>query len=143
MPVESYQFDLDDNKNIRLTDLSTMQPVAAYDTIRALNFLTGFQDVRFESLLESLLEKTFIDSVLSTTPKIIITLTDRQGRVNSVKIYKKKGYAGSYTGEKATFEPLDLDRGYALVNDGEEFVLIQYFVFDRITRNLGYFIRRQ
>ena len=140
---ESYQFDLDEEKHIRLTELSSMQPVTAFDTVRTLNFLTGFQDIRFESLLESLLEKTFIDSVLSSTPKIIITLTDQQGKVFQAKIFNKKGFADITAQSLNKMEPVDLDRGYALVNDGEDFVLIQYYTFDRITRNLSYFTRKE
>ncbi len=141
-PGESYQFDLDDNKNIRLTDLSTGLTTPAFDTIRALNFLTGFQDVRFESLLDQLLERSFIDSVIASTPKIMITVTDRQDRVNAIRIFHKKGFAALYHEDGITLEPMDLDRGYAIINGGEDFVLIQYFVFDRITRKFSYFIRR-
>ena len=40
-------------------------------------------------------------------------------------------------------EPFDLDRAYALVNNGQDFVLIQYFVFDRIMRPLQYLTGEQ
>jgi hypothetical protein len=139
---ESFRFDVDDEKNITLTDLTSMQQVTGFDTIRALNFLTAFQDIRFESLLESVVEKNYIDSVLSTAPKTIITLTDRKGQVNEVKIFHKKGFAALYQEDGAALEPFDLDRAYALVNNGEDFVLIQYYVFDRVTRKFSYFIRR-
>ncbi len=110
----------------------------SYDTIRALNFLTAFEDIRFESLLEHLIEKEFIDSVSASTPKTIITLTGRDGRVNSVKIFAKPGFAPLYSDDGAIMEPVDLDRAYALVNDEEDFVLIQYYVFDRVTRPLDF-----
>jgi len=35
----------------------------------------------------------------------------------------------------------DRDRMYALINDDEDFVLIQYFVFDKILRPLSFFTR--
>jgi hypothetical protein len=65
-------------------------------------------------------------------------LTTREGDLNEVKIYYKKGFAALYMEDGAALEPFDLDRAYALVNDGKDFVLIQYFVFDKVTRTLAY-----
>ncbi len=138
-PGQSYRFDVKDNQNISLYALSSGQPVQPFDTMRVLNFLTGFEDIRFESLLEHLIEKEFVDSVSASIPKTIITLTDRQGRVNKVKIFAKGSFAPLFTDDGARMEPVDLDRAYALVNDEEDFVLIQYFVFDRVTRRLDFF----
>ena len=135
-PEQSYQLDVQDKQNITLRALADNQ-VQSYDTLRVLDFLSAFKDIRFESLLEHLIEKEFIDSVTATTPKTIITLTDREGQVNKVKIYTKMGFAPLYSEDGAMMEPLDLDRAYALVNEEEDFVLIQYFVFDQVTRTLS------
>ena len=35
----------------------------------------------------------------------------------------------------------DPERLYALINDDKDFVLIQYYVFDRILRTINYFIK--
>jgi hypothetical protein len=142
-PEESFEVEVHDNQNIILKKLFDNQLVNNYDTIRMLNFLTGFEDIRFESLLVHLIEKEFIDSVSASLPKTIITLTDRGGEVNRVKIFNKPGFASLYTGDGMTVEPYDLDRAYALVNDEEDFVLIQYFVFDRVTRPLGFFTGKE
>jgi hypothetical protein len=142
-PLLSYQFEVQDNQNITLRALNSNQVIEAFDTIRVLNFLTGFQDLRFESLLAHLIEKNFIDSVIASTPKTIITLTDRKGNENRVKIFNKKGFSQLYSGDGATIEPFDLDRAYALVNNEEDFVLIQYFVFDRVTRTLDFFTGKE
>jgi hypothetical protein len=135
---QSYRFDLQDNRNISLHTLPENLTVEVFDTIRALNFLSAFEDIRFESLLEHLVERDFIDSVSATIPKTIITVTDRDGRVNRVKIFAKKSFAPLLAEDGARMEPVDLDRAYALVNDEEDFVLIQYYVFDRVTRTLDY-----
>jgi hypothetical protein len=137
-PEQSYQVDLLDNQHIELRSLASNQIIEDYDTLRVLSFLTSFADVRFESLLEPLIKKEFIDSVKTTTPKTIITLHDRDGKINEVKVFRKKGFAALYMEDGMTMEPADLDRAYALVNDGEDFVLIQYFVFDKVTRTLDY-----
>jgi hypothetical protein len=142
-PEQSYQFDLPDNKHVELRSLLNNQVMPGYDTIRALSFLTSFADLRFESLLDPLLEKSFIDSVRTSTPKTIITLTDRDGKINEVKIFRKNSFAALYNDDGMTMEPLDLDRAYALVNHGEDFVLIQYFGFGRVTRSLDYLLGKE
>ena len=137
-PEESYSVEVKDNQNIILRSLFDNQVVQGFDTARVLNFLTSFEDVRFESLLAHLIEASFIDSVSTSLPKTVITLTDQEGKVNEVKIFTKKGFASLYSEDGALLEPMDLDRAYALVNEGEDFVLIQYYVFDKVTRTLGY-----
>lgn len=135
---ESYQFDLPDSKHVELRSLYNNKIMGSYDTNRVLSFLTSFADIRFESLLDPLLKKEYIDSVRTSTPKTIIILTDRSGKVNEVKIFRKKGFAALYNQNGMAMEPLDIDRAYAVVNHGEDFVLIQYYVFDRVTRTLDY-----
>jgi hypothetical protein len=105
-----------------------------------LDFCLLFRTCALNLLLEHLIEKEFIDSVSASTPKTIITLSDRQGNSNRVKIFAKRSFAPLYSEDGAArMEPVDLDRAYALVNEEEDFVLIQYFVFDVVTRKLDFF----
>jgi hypothetical protein len=65
-------------------------------------------------------------------------VTDTNGISKTVKTFhKKSGYNETdYNGKPL---PYDLDRAYALVNDGKDFTLIQFFVFDKILKPLKYF----
>jgi hypothetical protein len=135
-PAESYLLKVSPDQHISIKALQDNREVDNYDTIRVLNFLTSFNDIRFESLLNNLIPKTTIDSVLATQPSTIITLSSRDGSQNIVKIFKKAGFSQYYNQDGAAMEPADLDRAYALVNKGQDFVLIQYFVFDKVLRNL-------
>jgi len=137
-PGQSCLVEVSDDRQVSLKSLADNQVVAPYDTIRMLNFLTSFNDVRFEALLNKQIEQRTIDSVLATVPQTIITLTTRDGYENMVRIYPKKGFAALYMEDGAALEPFDLDRAYALVNEDKDFVLIQYFVFDKVTRSLDY-----
>lgn len=139
-PQESYLVTVQDSRNITLESLYDERPITAFDTIRMLGLLTSFEDIRFEALLEPLIEKEFIDSVKASMPKTVITLTDRNGTRDEVFVFEKKGFAALYSEDGATLEPMDLDRAYALVNNREDFVLVQYYVFDRVTRPLSYFV---
>jgi hypothetical protein len=135
-PEQSYRVELTEDRDVKLYHFG--DPVPEFDTARILNFLTSFNDIRFEALLNRQIDQHTIDSVLSTRPRTVLRLTTREGDLNEVKIYYKKGFAALYMEDGAALEPFDLDRAYALVNDGKDFVLIQYFVFDKVTRTLAY-----
>jgi subtilase family serine protease len=108
------------------------------DTLRMLNFLSSFADIRFEALLNSLPE-TRKDSVTNSPFLHQITLTNTQGEQNVVTTFTKKKF-GQFIVNEDRLAPLDLDRMYARVNQGKDFVLIQYFVFDKVLRPVNYFI---
>ena len=137
-PEKSYQITVKDDRDIILESLMDGQRALKYDTARMLGFLTSFRDIRYESILTNEPEKSYIDSVLTSKPITIITLTTRDGQVNQVKIFPKAGFSRFYDQDGALLEPFDLDRAYALVNNGQDIVLVQYFVFDRIMRPLQY-----
>ena len=137
-PEKSYQITVKDDRDIILESLMDGQRALKYDTARMLGFLTSFRDIRYESILTNEIEKSYIDSVLTSKPITIITLTTRDGQVNQVKIFPKAGFSRFYDQDGALLEPFDLDRAYALVNNGQDIVLVQYFVFDRIMRPLQY-----
>jgi hypothetical protein len=137
-PQQSYVLEVGEDRSVTLAGLFDRQPVQDYDTIRVLNFMTAFQDIRYESLLNDQIDRSVIDSVSATIPRIIITLTTRNNFISTIKIFYKKGFGALYQADGAALEPFDLDRAYALVNEDKDFVLIQYFVFDKVTRTLGY-----
>ena len=113
------------------------QRVENADTLKMLNFLSSFRKINFEALLNDM-DKSRKDSILSYPPYCVITVTDTANNQVSIKTYRKAAAPGTVDdfGQPA---PYDLDRLYALVNGGKDFVLIQYFVFDKILRPKSYF----
>ncbi len=74
-------------------------------------------------------------SILKTKPIAIITVTDRKGKKQIVKTYKK--YIDLPDEEKE----LDVERLWAVVNNNsDEFLIIQYFTFDNLTRKYQDFL---
>jgi len=136
-PQQSFHLEVGEDRSVQLFTLND-QPVASYDTIRVLNFMTAFSDIRFEALLNGQIDQHVIDSVTATRPRTIVSLTERNNFSASAKIFYKPGFGRLYAADGAPLEPFDLDRAYALVNDDQDFVLIQYFVFDKVTRTLAY-----
>jgi hypothetical protein len=117
------------------------QMVQNIDTLKALNFLSSFRNINFEAVLNDL-DKSKKDSILSYPPYCIITLTDTANVQFSIKTYRKAAAPGTVD-DFGNPAPYDLDRLYALVNNGRDFVLIQYFVFDKILRPKSYFLTDQ
>ncbi len=109
----------------------------AYDTLQILNFLTSFSDIRFEALLYNMPQKE-IDSIVNTPFLHRITLRDVEGNDFTVTTFRKTRQ-DQYTVDDVHLQPEDLDRMFALVNNGRDFVLVQYFVFDKILRKASYF----
>ena len=101
--------------------------------------MSGFRNLSYEALLNDM-NKIQKDSILASQPFIIISLTDTAGVTKTIKTYHKQGPAGQ-TDPHGIPLPYDLDRLYALVNDGKDFTLIQYFTFDKVLRPRTFFER--
>ena len=89
-------------------------------------------------MLNSKLEKEFIDSVSSLPMAHRITLREKDGDEFVVKTFRKGGFSQFYEEDGAVIAPFDLDRLYAFINDDRDFVLLQYFVFDKVLRTASY-----
>lgn len=136
-PEESFSVISDKQGNLELTSLYTKQSLP-YDTLRMLQFVTAFKDIRYESVLNNKLEASYIDSIASGPMAHIITLRETDGDEFVVRTFLKGGISEIYAEDGAAMEPMDLDRLYAFINEDRDFVLIQYFVFDKVLRTASY-----
>ena len=135
-PENSYRV-LNEEDRISLVSLTNGQTMP-YDTLRMLNFLTAFTDIRFETILDDI-EAVKKDSIINSQPKNILTLIDKDGSETSIKTFYKPNSNQTFDTE-GNFYTYDVDRLYALVNEERDFVLIQYYVFDKVLRPLSYFM---
>jgi len=133
-PELSYKIAAKNNNTFDVISLSNNQALQEYDTLKVLTFLSSFKNINFEALLNDK-KPEFIDSVTSSTPFHIITLNEKSGKSIKIKTFHKGIYEIDDEGNPIN----DLDRFYALVNDGKDFVLIQFYTFDKITRPINYF----
>lgn len=122
----------DSLKIIRLHDSSLVYP---FDTLKVLDFLSSFYSVKFEDLIN---EHSARDSVTATEPLHIIRVKDKNGNLSEIKTYLRDASEGllDVYGDELKHDP---DRLYALFNDNEDFALIQYYVFDNLTKTADYF----
>jgi hypothetical protein len=140
-PGESYLIEKHDSESLELTSLASDQKINNFNTQRVVELIKLYKDIRFEAVLDAI-DPAKVDSIIHTTPLNIITLTDTDGNVNQVKTFRRKSDTGDFDLD-GNMVAYDLDRLYALINDEKELVLIQYFVFDPITRPLSYFNGRK
>jgi hypothetical protein len=140
-PENSFEVRKNQNRDVTLISLQDNRQVPVFDTLKVMTFLASFRNISFEAILNDM-DAHRKDSILAGTPYCIISLTDTAHVTQSIKTYRK----GSYPGEVDDFgkpAPYDLDRLYALVNTGQDFTLIQYFVFDKILRPKSFFLRHE
>ena len=138
-PDYSYEVRNNGNNKFVLISLADQKEVENYDTLKLLNFLSGFRNLNYEALLNDM-DKARKDSILNSQPFIIITLTDTAGVSKTITTFHKQGPSGQLDPKGAPL-PYDLDRLYASVNDGQDFTIIQYFTFDKVLRPKPFFFK--
>ena len=139
-PEESFRVDVSDSKgNYKLTALAGMEKVENYDTLRLLNFLTSFRDLRYETRLNDLMTPQKIDSIINSPTLYELTLVDQKDDSTQAKIFEKREVGWKDQGLLLEQIPVDYDRIYGLINDDEDFVLLQYYVFDKVLYPLSYY----
>ena len=135
--TRSFRIDNTGKYQFQLTRLADNQALPL-DTLKVINLLSQFGDVRFESLLNNLFTEHRIDSITHTPFLHRLTLTDKNGKVTTMKTYLKRVNSMLDIPEEEYI--VDDDRLYALINDDRDFVLIQYYVFDKMLKDINYYI---
>ena len=133
-PELSYKIEAKNNNTFDVISLLNNQVLQEYDTLKVLNFLSSFKNINFEALLNNK-KPEIIDSITSSIPFHIITLNEKSGKSTKINTFHK----GINVEDDEGNQIYDLDRFYALVNEGKDFVLIQFYTFDKITRPINYF----
>lgn len=140
-PEESFRVDITSSDGYyNLLKLNDNTNVERYDTLKLLNFLTSFNDLRYESRLNNIMSPVRLDSIIQSPPLFEITLVDDKNDTTYIKAFNKRALPQEIKDE-AYFQliPDDRDRFYAVINDGEDFVLMQYYVFDKVLYPLSYY----
>jgi len=129
-PTNSFFIQNRNNQRFELATLTDNQPVAGYDTMKVVEYLSKFRNLNFESLLDDMNQSRH-DSLLAATPTYEIKLVDKSGTTHTLKAWKRKAAIGQFDMRGNQME-WDMDRMYALVDDSKYFVDIQYFVFGEV-----------
>ncbi len=106
------------------------------DSLKVYNYLNSFRRINYEAIVSEENEQQFLDSLLNTSPIYLITLKQKNGTSQSLKIYPL--VYSNILDLETNSEMVDQDRCYAYMDNGEV-VMIQYFTFDKILRPRSYF----
>lgn len=134
-PEHSFSIVNNGNRTLSLSGGIHFAPVAPFDTLKALSYLTAFNSVKFEAFLSDI-NPHKRDSIISSQPFFRLNVIDNDGRENSMTAWRME------VGEANTElygNQFNMDRMYALVGKDSSFVMIQYFVFDKYLRILSDF----
>ena len=110
----------------RLNDESNVN----IDTVRVLNLLTSFSDVRFEAFLTDI-TKERRDSIINSPYQERLTLTTKDGRQEVVRTYTMRIDASAFGFTENDWDD-DPDHKYAYIENSDELVMIQDFAFGKI-----------
>ena len=136
-PEGSFRIDNIGKHQYKLTRLCDNKDLP-YDTLKVINLMSSFSDLRFEALFTNTLPQERIDSITSSPFLHYIVVTDKDGNKQDMRTFKKL-VMSSVHDMSGEFGDVDRDRMYALVNDGKDFVLIQNYVFDKVLHDVHYY----
>jgi hypothetical protein len=134
--MKSFQAINYNDGTFAIQNLAEEKFIEDFNVEKVARYFTYFQRIVFEDVVRGLSQDK-IDSVLNSTPYCIITVHDDSEEENKVTIYRKpaeKKY--DEFGEEIKF---DYDRAYASFNQNKELIIIQYYIFDPLFKEIDYF----
>jgi hypothetical protein len=142
-PHKSFFIENPDNFDFKLLSVEQNEYIHRYDTVRMINYLSGFFDARFEYIIDDPVNQ-LRDSLLALEPFQILTVQPRNGKAVQLITYLKPNELTEEEMLARFFEtsdyPWDRERMWAFVNNGKDLVSLQYFVFGRILKPIHYFL---
>lgn len=138
-PEASFEIKQAGTDVYKLISLKDNQEVSDFDTVAVKEYLLHYRNMNYEGV-EGHLSQQFVDSVISTQPMHIITVTDLKGNTKQVKTFMKRP-TREIINEHGKKVEVDVDRMYGKVDNYDKLVLLQYFAFDRILRPIDDFIK--
>ncbi|PIE87972.1 MAG: hypothetical protein CSA04_04295 [Bacteroidetes bacterium] len=136
LPEESYKITALQDHQYKITELLHQKEITDFNKEKVIALLTSFERINFEAFITHYTPHE-VDSIIHQEPYFILTLTDKAGKETTLRSYRRPALKGQkeFIGEEITY---DVDKLYAIVNEEKELLLIQHYVFDKITRRLSY-----
>lgn len=138
LPDSSFTISLANSNAISIADSKGVN-ISDLDTLNAKRYLTYYSNIQYE-VLKNNLRPSQKDSLLAQGPVHIIRLKDRQGKTHTVKTFSKPNdYPSAETDTVPVAITEDKERMYALINDGKDLAVIQYYIFGKLFQGVSYF----
>jgi len=119
-----------------IRNISEDELLQDFNVDKLARYFTYYQRIVFEDVAVNL-TKNEIDSVLNSSPFCIISVKDDSHHENKITIYRKPADIElDEFGNKLRF---DYDLAYATLNNNQELITIQYYIFDPLLKEIDYF----
>jgi hypothetical protein len=141
-PEFGYELLVNGNNDYELKSVTTQKMLPAPDTLAVKQYLSYFQKLSFETFEDELTEKQ-IDSIKNSKPINIITVTDQERKSNTVKFFARSPKIKEQKDVNGKEIPYDQERMDALINDGKDLVVVQYYVFGKVMPPANYFQKKR
>lgn len=114
--------------------------ISPIDTLKIASYLTFFEKIHFEGF-DTAIKEEAKDSIIDSGPNFILNIKAKDGMEKSITMYnmpisKRSSVQIDRDGNPLT---IDRDRFYGVIEDEENFVVLQYYVFEKILRLLDEF----
>lgn len=142
-PEFGYELVVKGNNDYEVKSLSTpTKTLPDTDTLAVKQYLSYFQKLSFEAFEDQLNEKQ-MDSVRNAKPINIITVTDLDGKSNTVKFFARGPKAKGQKDIKGNEIMFDQERMDAVINNSKDLVVVQYYVFGKVMPPVMYFQKKR
>jgi hypothetical protein len=136
-PEESYRIAKTGERSFEVFQYYNQPVSIPLDTPRVLEFLASFRNVKYEGLINDI-DPLRRDSIINSVPMQTITITAIDGGVHTIVTFRRKS---PYEFDEITQQEVkwDRDRLFALINDGKDLTLCQFYVFDDLLKPFKWF----
>ncbi len=126
------------NNQFDLKTINNQNVTFPFDTIKVKEFISRCKFIGFEAYIKEEIQKKIIDSLKNEPVVSKFTIEDFNGEKKSMKTYYRQNIEQAFDDEGILYD-FDLERLYAVIQGGEEVVLIQYYIIDPISFKKSFF----
>ena len=130
-------FSIEKNEGNRYKLLRNGKEVPVFDTMLIERYLSYFRNIRFVRW-ELGIDSAETDSVISTTPEFILTVTDNTGEHNTIKTYSKLVSLV----DNEDILTASHNEVFVKQNDEKELSVARYFDLDPVIKGIKYFLAK-
>ncbi|MDG2227994.1 MAG: hypothetical protein P8L20_09710 [Flavobacteriales bacterium] len=135
---DSYTIDVLGENTVALYN-HQMQPLPVFDSSQVKHYLSHYKKIHYNDVNRELTQGQ-VDSVFALVPHYEISVTDKNGKLNEVQVWKmKKKDASSETNNQIVWNP---EKAWCRINGTNEIFKVQYFSWDVLLKPLSYYKKK-
>ncbi len=138
-PEKSFTAISNGNNSFTLVD-NLNNPVKDFDEQLVKEYIGSYKKIKCESYVADFSSRR-LDSLLKTKPIAILSVTNRKGEINSLKLFPRPNFS-QFIDDKGNLLPNDPDAMYGVLNENKQVMVCQYFVLDPLMKPISYFFKK-